>query len=347
MTTGMPTNTPTFTLQRSTRLSRAGLAALPVLLGVLATLPWWGSSSAMRWMVEVICTLVLAQMWNLLAGYGGLISVGQQAFVGLGGYALFVLAQHGGVNPFLAVPLAGAVAAGLAMPAAKLVFRLRGGYFAVGTWVVAEVFRIGVSNLGWLGGGSGQSLTVMARIPRDTREGLTYGLAVLLLVACFTAMLALLRSRHGLALTAVRDSEAAAESQGVDVAALKYRIYLLSAFGSGLAGALYYLNALRISPAAAFDLSWLIAAIFIVVIGGIGTLEGPIVGALVYFVLREWLADYGSAYWMVLGLVAIIVMVQFPKGLWGTLQRQHGWQFFPLQRQLIMDPVQGKPAAAS
>jgi branched-chain amino acid transport system permease protein len=218
------------------------------------------------------------------------------------------------------------------------VFRLRGGYFAIGTWVVAEVARIGVSNLGWLGGGSGQSLTVMARIPRETREWATYALAVVLLLSCFAAMVWLLRGRQGLAITAVRDNEAAAESQGVAVAALKHRIFLLAALGSGLVGALYYLNALRISPTAAFDLNWLIAAVFIVVIGGIGTLEGPIVGALLYFVLREWLADFGSAYWLVLGVVAIVVMVGWPKGVWGTLQARHGWQWFALQRRLALKP---------
>jgi branched-chain amino acid transport system permease protein len=309
------TPAPAFTLQRSTRLSGASAwLALPLLLALL-TLPWWGSSSAMRLMIEVICTLVLAQMWNLLAGYGGLISVGQQAYVGLGGYALFALAQHGGVSPFLAVPLAGLLVSLVALPTARLVFRLRGGYFAIGTWVVAEVFRIAVSNISAVGGGSGQSLTVMARVARDTREVATYGLAVLLLIACFGAMVWLLRSRHGLALTALRDSEAAAESQGVAVMALKVRIYWLSALGSALVGALYYLNALRISPTAAFDLNWLIAAIFIVVIGGIGTLEGPIVGAVVYFALREGLADHGSLYWLVLGVVAIGVMLTSPKGL--------------------------------
>jgi branched-chain amino acid transport system permease protein len=210
--------------------------------------------------------------------------------------------------------------------------------------VVAEVARIGVSNVGWLGGGSGQSLTVMARVPRDTRELATYALALLLLVGCFAGLYLLLRGRHGLALTAVRDNEAAAESQGVAVAVLKRRVYLLSALGCGLVGALYYLNALRISPTAAFDLGWLIAAVFIVVIGGIGTIEGPVVGALVYFALREWLADFGTAYWLVLGAVAILVMVRWPRGLWGTLQARRGWQLFALQRRLQLD---AGPAAAA
>ena len=126
------------------------------------------------------------------------------------------------------------VAALVAAATAKMVFRLKGGYFAVGTWVVAEVIRIVMSNVSMLGGGSGQSLTVMARLPRELRESGTYWIACALLIGSSLAINLLLRSRFGMALTAVRDSETAAESQGVDVAGLKFRVYVLSALGSGL-----------------------------------------------------------------------------------------------------------------
>ena len=323
-----------FDVQRGTASSRIGAWIGAALVVGLLAMPFWGDSSLMRWSVEVICYLVLAQMWNLLAGYGGMISVGQQAFVGLGGYGLFVFAQHMGINPFLAIPLAGITAAAIAVPTAKIVFRLRGGYFAVGTWVVAEVFRILLSNVSLLGGGSGQSLTVMARIPKDMRESVTFWIACAILIGAFALVYGLLRSRFGLGLTAVRDSEAAAESQGVNVARLKFQVYVLSALGTGLIGALYYLNVLRIAPGSAFDLGWVVAAIFIVVIGGIGTIEGPIVGAVVFFALRAVLADYGSWYWIVMGAVAIAVMVFFPKGLWGFARQRFGVQLFPLQRKL-------------
>lgn len=327
--------TSRFQVHRSTPLSRAavwmGIASAFVLLSV----PFWAPSSFMRWAVEVMCFLVLAQMWNLMAGYGGLVSVGQQAFVGIGGYTLFVFAQHLGVHPFLAIPLGGIAAALVAALTARMVFRLRGGYFAVGTWVLAEVFRISFSNVSLLGGGSGQSLTVMARIDRELREGATFWIAAALLIGASVVINLLLRSRFGLGLTAVRDSEAAAESQGVDVAGLKFRVYVLSSLGSGLVGALYYMNVLRISPTSAFDLGWVVAAIFIVVIGGIGTLEGPIVGAVVFFGLRWLLADYGSWYWLVLGAAAVLTMVLFPKGLWGFVGQRFDIQLLPLQRRLV------------
>ena len=258
----------------------------------------------------------------------------EQCGVELGDYGLFVFAQHLGLHPFWSVPLGGIVAAVVAASTAKLVFRLRAGYFAVGTWVVSEVLRIVISNLALVGGGSGQSLTVMARMPRELRESGTYWIACALLISVFVAIVVLLRSRFGLGLTAVRDSETAAESQGVDVAGLKLKVYVLSAFGTGLVGALYYLNTLRIAPSSAFDLNWVVAAIFIVVIGGIGTVEGPILGAVVFFGLRWLLADYGSWYWMAMGTLAVVVMIFFPKGLWGLLQKKTGIELLPMRRQL-------------
>lgn len=331
----------------ATRAGRITAAAAVVAGLVLVLLPFWGSTADARFVIEFICYVVLAQMWNLLAGYGGLVSIGQQGFVGLGAYAILVLAQHWGVNPFWSIPISGIAVALVAVPVAKLVMRLRGGYFAVGTWVVAEVMRISFSNLSVLGGGSGQSLTVMTQIERGTRENITYWIACALLIATIGGMVALLRSRFGLALMAVRDSEAAAESQGIDVAAMKFRVFVLAAFGCGLVGALYYLSVLRVAPNASFDLNWVVVAIFIVVIGGIGTIEGPLVGAAVFFVLRWLLADYGGVYWIALGVVAIGVMVLFPKGLWGVVRGRTGIDLFPLQMRLAIGRADRVPAAAS
>ncbi|MFC6520664.1 hypothetical protein ACFQAT_13765 [Undibacterium arcticum] len=142
-----------YVIERSTTASRIGLLLGAAICGLLVSLPFWADSSTLRLLVEFMCYLVLAQMWNLLAGYGGLISIGQQAFVGIGGYGLFLMANHGNMNPFIAVLVGGIIAAILAVPTAKIVFRLRGGYFAVGTWVVAEVYRLAISNVPLVGAG--------------------------------------------------------------------------------------------------------------------------------------------------------------------------------------------------
>jgi branched-chain amino acid transport system permease protein len=287
----------------------------------------------MRLVIEFIGLLMLAQMWNLLAGYAGLISIGQQAYVGLGGYALVVLADDLGVNPFVAAPLAGIVVASLALPTAALVFRFRGGYFAVGTWAVAEVFRLFVANTPALGRGTGRTLAAVFPLARETRELATYLLAVAIGVAALAGIYAYLRSRAGLALMALRDSEAAASTLGVDVFRTKLAVYLVAAFGTGVTGALLYLNLLRISPDAAFSINWTAYAIFIVVIGGLGTLEGPVLGTLVFFVLREALSDYGAWYMILLGAVAVSVMLWRPQGLWGLVEERFDLRIFPLRRR--------------
>jgi branched-chain amino acid transport system permease protein len=144
-----------------------------------------------------------------------------------------------------------------------------------------------------------------------------------------------LRSRRGLALAAIRDDQSAASSLGVDPFRLKLMVYVLCAFGAGMAGALIYLQKARISPDAAFSvLDWTAYILFIVIIGGVATVEGPIVGVLVFFILQEQLSDFGAAYLIVLGVVAMVVMVVFPKGLWGSLAERFDLHVFPVRRRL-------------
>ena len=321
---------------RSTRASRIalGVGAALVLFG--ASLPWWAESSWMREFVEIACYFIFAMMWNLLAGYGGMVSIGQQAFFGLGGYVLLMLGNFAGVNPFVAIPLAALAAAAVAVPVSWVAFRLQGGYFAIGTWVIAEVFRLGFANASAVGGGSGTSLTALRGIDKATRESLTFWVALACVVAAIGLVYLFLRSKQGLALLAIRDNEVAAESQGIAVQRMKLAVYVVAAFGAGLAGALYFVGNLRISPDAAFSVNWTAFAIFMVVIGGIGRIEGPVVGALIFWALNKFFSDYGTWYLLGLGLLAIIVTIRFKQGLWGWLQQHRGWSLFPTRRELIL-----------
>jgi branched-chain amino acid transport system permease protein len=328
-----------FHVEHATRSSRVGSAVLAVALLVLAAAPFFAGRDDLRLLSEIFGYVALASLWNLLAGYAGLVSVGQQAYVGLGGYVLFASAILGGVHPLAAVPLAGLIAAAVALPVAGLMFRLRGHYFAIGTWVVAEVFRLLASQVSLLGGGSGISLpagivTSMAA-SRQLREFEMYWLALALVVGVLGAIVLLLRSRYGLALTAIRDNELAARSNGVDVWRIKLAVYIATAFGTAMVGALIFLQKLRISPDTAFSVNdWTAFVIFITVIGGIGRIEGPIIGTVVFFVLRRTFADLGSLYLLMLGAVAIAVMLLAPKGIWGFLAGRFGWQLLPLERRL-------------
>jgi branched-chain amino acid transport system permease protein len=308
----------------------------------LAAAPWWGGRDDLRLLSEIYAYVALASLWNLLAGFSGLVSVGQQAYVGLGAYTLFALAIVFGISPLWSIPLAGFAAAGLSIPVALLMFRLRGHYFAIGTWIVAEVFRLTASQISALGGGSGTSLPaamVIAIAPsRELRDFTMYWIALLLAAAVLALIVWLLRSRYGLALKAIRDAELAAACSGVDVYRTKFLVYVITALATAMIGALIFLQKLRISPDAAFSVNdWTAFVIFITVIGGIGRIEGPIVGTLVFFALRQTLADLGTIYLMLLGLVAIVVMLVAPKGIWGMVVERLGWQLFPLERTVLSE----------
>jgi branched-chain amino acid transport system permease protein len=328
-----------FHVEHASRSSRIGMAVFAVALIALAAAPAWGGRDDLRLLSEIYAYVALASLWNLLAGYAGLVSVGQQAYVGLGGYVLFASTILFAMPPLVAVPVAGVIAAVVALPVAGLMFRLRGHYFAIGTWVVAEVFRLLSSQVSALGGGSGISLpagivTSMAS-SRQMREFLIYWVALALVVVVLAAIVLLLRSRYGLALTAIRDNELAARSSGIDVTRTKLVVYVLTAFGTAMVGALIFLQKLRISPDTAFSVNdWTAFVIFITVIGGIGRVEGPIIGTIVFFLLRQTLADLGSLYLLMLGAVAIAVMLFAPKGIWGLLVERFGWQLLPLERRL-------------
>lgn len=328
-------------ISRSTPASMLSLVAAAAIVTALALAPWWGTTAYLRIIGEFMVYLALASLWNLLAGYAGLVSVGQQAYVGLGGYVLFSLGMFLGWHPFAAVLAAGLIAAIVSIPVAKLVFRLNGAYFAIGTWVVAEVFRLGFAQVTALGGGSGSSIPAdMVRMlgAKSAREASIYWIALALGTGSLAVCYALLRSRIGLALTAIRDSELASASLGIRIERIKLAVYVAVAGATAMVGALISLQKLRISPDAAFSVNdWTAFVIFIVVIGGIGTIEGPIIGTIVYFLLREFLADLGSIYLMILGALAILIMLVAPKGIWGFVSQRFGWSLFPVGYRVKLD----------
>jgi len=342
----------------ATTASRAFALAGGLLVAALIALPLIASRSLVQDLVFIFYMLTLAQFWNLLAGYVGLVSVGQQTFVGLG-YLLFALTVMAGLDPLLAILLAGVIAAVLAIPTAFVVFRLQGAYFAVGTWVMAEVYRLVFAQVKELGGGTGTSLppevtnsitgidwvkwALDVRTPA-ARDMLTYWIALGIAAATVLTIYLVLRSRRGLALAAIRDSVAAAQSLGVDVFRTKLWIYVLSAAGTGMVGALIYLQKARISPDAAFSvLDWTAYVIFIVVIGGIGTIEGPIVGVMIFYLMQTYLAAFGSWYLILLGALAIVTMLFAPKGIWGHFSRSSGVVLFPVQRRASISAPSRRP----
>jgi branched-chain amino acid transport system permease protein len=297
------------------------LCALALVAG-----PWLFSLNQQSLLTEFFTLVVMALMWNLLAGYADIITVGQHAFVGVGAYAFYAFAVLANVNAFIAIPLAALVTLVVAAPTMAIIFRLRTAYLAVGTWVAAEVMMLIAGKLPGFGGGPGASLRISvvkefgANLPVRTET--FYLMSLALAVVTFVATWALLRSRVGLGLTAMRDNEEAAGSAGVDLTRTRILCYLWTAPFLGLAGVLVTLQKLRVAPSASFSITdWTIYVIFIVVIGGIGSLEGPIIGTILFFLLREYLSGFGTWYLIILGAISIAVILIEPRGVWGACRR--------------------------
>lgn len=324
-----------YRIRRWSRSSVIGSSGLAVVVLIMAALPYYVDLASIQKLTSLFILIVLASTWNLLAGYGGMLSIGQQAYIGVGAYGLVLLADLVGLNPFLAVPVAAVLAAIISLPISYLAFRLVGGYFAIGTWVIAEVLRLTVSQIPQLGAGSGVSLAALGNLDRIIRIASVYWWALAVTVVIVLASVLFARSRRGLALTAVRDDATAASTSGVDVQASKRIVFVAAAAGAGAAGALLALSTLRVQPNAVFSVEWSAFMIFIVLIGGLGTLEGPIIGAIVFFLLRETLADYGSTYLIVLGVLGVLTVLFARRGIWGLVTDRWPISLFPTGYQLV------------
>ena len=329
------TDTPrsSWLVSRSTQASRiASVVTLVVVLALFA-LPGVMGANAVQQMTSLLLFLILAVMWNALAGYGGMVSVGQQAFIGFGAYATIFLTLHG-VTPYLAVVIAALASAVLAAVESLLVLRLRGGQFAVGTWVVAEALALLVTLDQSLGGGSGISLQGLNRYSPGDRRNYTYWLTLVFAVLLLGSVFLLLRRRTGAALQAIRDDEEAAASVGVRVRPIKFLLFVLSGFGCGAAGALILANTLFIQPSSAFGVQYTAYMIFMVLVGGLGTFEGPVVGAIVFFVLQYEFADQGAWYLIGLGVIAVGFALFLPRGLWSLVTDRLHLQLLPVGYRL-------------
>ncbi len=330
------------------RVSRSRRSALWVavasglIVGVLGYLPYLVHSGTTNLLVSFFILLIMASMWNLLAGYAGLVSVGQQAFVGLGAYFVLIFASNS-VSPFPAIALATISCAVVGLPIWWLVSRLRSGYFSITMWVIASVCELVVSQFSDLGGGTGTALPGLPVDPTLLTAD-TYWATLGVTVAVLATIYMILRSPLGLVLTAVRDDETGARSVGVRVARARRSVFLVAAAGCGAAGALYIISQQFVVPTAAFSVQWSAEMIFITIIGGIGTIEGPILGTIVFFVLQQTLSHYGTWYLIILGLIAMVVAIWAPRGLWGLISDRLGIRLFPVGYWLWPAAAPAKPA---
>lgn len=295
----------------------------------LISLPQWASR---YWILVVLLfslNLALSQMWNLLAGYSGLISLGQQGFIGLGGYSLAVFSIYYGFPIWLSILIGGIVSVLFALLISAPIFRMRGVYFAIGTWTVAETLRIIFSNWKYVGYGMGLFVKPAYSLSFNTIYYTALGVGIASVVLVY----GLLRSKLGLGLMAIRDEETASETLGVDIFRCKLKCFLISAGVTGAVSGVLYLHNIFIQPYSAFGIDWTVRLVFITIIGGIGTIEGPIIGSFLYVLLHQWLSEYPSVSLLILGSIAIGVILIAPKGIMGTIQERLGFEILSPRRR--------------
>jgi branched-chain amino acid transport system permease protein len=298
-------------------------------LVILLTTPLWASRYVVNVWLLICIYAALASMWNLLAGYSGMISLGQQMFVGLGGYTLAVLSVYYGLPISLSVLLGGMISVILAVLISLPIFRMKGVYFAIGTWIIAEALGICFSNWGYVRYGMGMFIQPAYKLSMSA----IYYAAMIICIGSIALVYLLLRSNLGLALMAIRDDDVASEAMGINIFRCKFTCFLISAFVTGIAAGILYLNAIFIQPFEAFGIGWTVKLLFIVIIGGIGTVEGPVAGAIVFVLLQQYLSEYVGFNLIILGTIAIVVIFFAPKGIVGTFQNRFGLELFPVRRR--------------
>ena len=299
---------------------RVGLILWVAVIVVLALFPVIGVPRVWLLYLFLFFTyLAMANMWNLLAGYSGLISLCPGAFVGLAGYTLAV-GTWLGLPYYVGIILGCIVAALFAILISIPVFRLKGIYFAIGTLVVPEILRFVFllwKPVGEAIHGRGAGYTVKAEVPFLH----IYWFALAIGIASIFLMRYILRSKLGTGLAAIRDNDNTAASCGVNVFNLKLYSFVIAAFITGIAGAIFYIYQGYIEPASGFGIQWLITLMLATVIGGEGTEEGPIVGTIIVVFLYFLLARYAGISLIIQGIILVGIMLLAPQGIMGFLRK--------------------------
>ena len=320
---------PTVVVERWTRESRLALAAAAIAAVLLAFGPLWLDANAIDRLTTLFVYVILAVMWNALVGYCGLVSIGQQAFFGLGAYFAVRLADSG-VSVYPSLLLAAIVVGALALPLSAMMLRLKGGEFAIGMWVVAELAHLLVNLDTLINGETGTSLIALNAYAIDQRRAFTYWSAFAAMAGLLAIVFLLLRGPTGAAIQAIRDNEEAAESIGVRVTRAKRAIFVLAAFGAGLAGALWVAAAVTFQPKTYFSPQWTAYMIFMALVGGLGAFEGAILGAVVFFLIEAWFGGAGVWYLVGLGAAALVFALALPRGIWGWIEDKTALRLLPV-----------------
>ena len=307
-------------------ISTSLIATVPL---VLLAGPFIFSANMVSHLTTLFVYVILAITWNALAGYGGLISVGQQVFFGFGAYSAIRLSQAG-VPVYAALVLGGGISAVLALIVSSFMLQLRGGEFAIGMWVLAALVRLLVSLDPIIQGSTGTSLLALNHFTPAARQADTYWFGLIAMAGIGLLLFLLLRSRLGTAVQAIRDDEEAARAIGIKVQRTKRIIFILAALGAGLAGAVWLASSISFEPDTYFGVQWTAYMIFMTLVGGLGTFEGPILGAIIFFSIEAAFGADGVWYLIGIGAAAVGFALLLPQGIWGWLERRYGLRLLPV-----------------
>lgn len=303
---------------------------LAVIAVVMIVLPFVASGYAISTITLILIYMAMGQMWNLMGGYAGMLSLGMQAFIGIGGYMLTILSINYGVNIYVAIIIGAVICALFGLAVSPAIFKMSGVYFAIGSWIIAEALQMFFSNWEWVGKAKDWGIKTVYGMSSTQ----LYFTALVIGVLAVLVVYRLLRSKTGLALMAIRDSASAAEVMGVELYKTKLKVYVITCFMTGLIGGVMFMQQGYINPSAGFSINWTIAMTFMVIIGGLGTMEGPIVGAILYVVIVQIMYNFPGMSMIVLGIIAIAVIMAAPDGIMGTLYNKTGFQILSPRRKI-------------
>lgn len=306
--------------------------------------PFFLPATAVDRLTTLWIYILLAVTWNLLAGFAGLVSVGQQAFFGASAYITLRMVEAG-MPPWPALVFSAFCVAAIAIPLSFFILRLKDGEFAIATWVLAEVMLILVMFDPLIQGDTGNSLIALNAYEPEFRRNLTYWLGLGSMAMFVLLTLRMLRSRIGSAAQAIRDDDEAARSVGIDTMRIKQIIYVLAAFGAALAGVVWLASAITFLPRTNFGVQWTVFMLFMVLVGGLRSFEGPIIGAVIFFLLQEFFDDLGVWYLAGLGAIAIVFALALPDGIWGMIRKHWGRELIPMGTTLIRQEVRSTALA--
>ena len=285
---------------------------------LVLTAPLFLDRGALNDLWNLAFAVILASAWNILGGFAGQVSLGYSAFLGIGAYTTVLLALRG-VDPFLTLPLGAVIAAAFSVVIGLPAFRLRGPYFTIATIGVAEAIRVCASSVQFTGGSSG------LRMPAASFDFNKNYFAMIVLAIMTVAVAAYVRrSAFGRALAAIKQDIDAAEAVGVHSTRFKLAAHAISAALVALAGSLYAINFQYIAPGSVFDFRLSLSIVLMPIIGGVGTVAGPIFGALIFSTLQIKLLSIPAlrdSFLFIYGGLLIVVMLFEPQGLVGVARR--------------------------